>query len=227
MNAACVLTRKENWVFYINIIEKKKHADLIKLVGFFLVLEGSLMRSQKLNLRKLGYTKPRLNEVSRLLAELKIARKVAISLRHDQVLSHYVVYQTDVTRVQLQFLPRNFMHLCGLNYDRGARTFFRDLINNHLDLEKVWIRKDRTTFQKLSVISVLPNLFSKNVRLVGRGEYLYLSYDYAVRTRPAIIGLALRYNQRTHNCYPVSLLNLKLEKNFPKGDRVLEFVIQN
>lgn len=61
------------------------------------------------------------------------------------------------------------------------------------------------------------------IKLVG----FFLVYDYAVRTRPAIIGLALRYNQRTHNCYPVSLLNLKLEKDFPKGYRVVEFVIQS
>ena len=83
------------------------------------------------------------------------------------------------------------MHLCGISYLRGSKNFFLSAKYRKIDLDKVLIKKDGTTFQKLQVLSAFPELISSNVRLTGRGRFLVLDYDYALRTSRQLLALTL------------------------------------
>lgn len=63
----------------------------------------------------------------------------------------------------------NFMHLCGLLYSRGSKNFFKDVIDRKVDLSKILVKTDGTTFQKLKVLNSFPELISNNSRLTKRG----------------------------------------------------------
>ncbi|HDL5487531.1 TPA: hypothetical protein PXD24_002185, partial [Mannheimia haemolytica] len=53
-----------------------------------------------------------------------------------------VVYSTDDENISIIFKRSNFMHLCGVKYDDGAREFFYAAINNRLDINKIKTKSD-------------------------------------------------------------------------------------
>ena len=110
------------------------------------------------------------------------------------------------------------MHLCGLSYSKGTEKFFLDCLDNQLDLASLQIKGDGTTMQKLQMISAVTELTSPHVRLTGSGKYLYLAFDYALRTNKQILALTLKNAQK--KIVPQSLLDLKKMKNFAKGEEV-------
>lgn len=101
---------------------------------------------------------------------------------------------------------------------RGAHSFYDDSLNRHLRLELIQIKKDGTTFQKLQVLHSIKDLISPFVLLTERGNFLYLNFDYALRTRKQILALTLIDDKAV--LVPQSLLNLKRQKSFPKGEAV-------
>lgn len=118
----------------------------------------------------------------------------------------------------------NFMHLCGILYSRGSRNFFKDAQDRKIDLSKISVKKDGTTFQKLQVLRSFPELISNNVRLTTRGKFLLLDYDYALRTSKQILALTLLNNNS--NARPQSILNLHRMKKFDKGASVTKIESQ-
>lgn len=116
------------------------------------------------------------------------------------------------------------MHLCGISYLRGSKNFFLSAKYRKIDLDKVLIKKDGTTFQKLQVLSAFPELISGNVRLTGRGRFLVLDYDYALRTSKQLLALTL-INQSA-KAIPQSLLNLH-KKMFEKSASVVRIESQD
>lgn len=117
------------------------------------------------------------------------------------------------------------MHLCGLYYQKGAYSFYDDSLNRHLKLELLQIKKDGTSFQKLQVLHSIKDLISPFVLLTGRGSFLYLDFDYALRTRKQVLALTLVDNRTV--LVPQSLLNLKRQISFPKGDPVCRIYAEN
>lgn len=114
------------------------------------------------------------------------------------------------------------MHLCGIFYLRGSKNFFIDAKHKKIDLSKVLIKKDGTTFQKLQVLNSLPNLISKNVRLTTRGKFLLLDCDYALRTSKQILALTLIDQNDRFNVVPQSILNLHRMKKFDAGEPIIK-----
>ena len=57
----------------------------------------------------------------------------------------------------------------------------------------------------------------KHVHLTGSGRYLYLEFDYALRTRKQILALTLK--ETSKKIVPQSLLDLKRKTVFPKGQK--------
>lgn len=74
---------------------------------------------------------------------------------------------------------------------------------------------------KLPSLKATPLLLKVNCSLTSRGQYLYINFDCAIRTRKQIIGLALNNNATMTTTYPESLLALYGMKKFPKGDRII------
>ena len=73
--------------------------------------------------------------------------------------------------------------------------------------------------QKLQVLGSIEELLGKHVHLTGSGRYLYLEFDYALRTRKQILALTLKETSR--KIVPQSLLDLKRKTVFPKGQKVI------
>lgn len=124
-----------------------------------------------------------------------------------------VIYSTDKESVAIIFKRSNFMHLCGVKYDDGAREFFEAAINNRLDINK--IKSDGTTFLKLSLLRSISFLLSVEISLADNAIYLNMSFDKALKTKKKIFALTLI--DSNNSFVPQSLLNLKSINNFPNG----------
>ncbi|MDT7039538.1 PBECR4 domain-containing protein [Lactiplantibacillus pentosus] len=121
----------------------------------------------------------------------------------------YYFYQDSgkVAVMQLNVKRENFMHLCGFNYrSGGAKRFWHDLKRNHLVMENLLVKVDGTTFQKLQIINLLPELSKLNLKITGAGKYLNLQYDHSIRTKRELMAIAFQFD--TDGYIPLSLLNL-------------------
>ena len=138
----------------------------------------------------------------------------------DNFFGKKVVYCTRNQKVSVYFSESNFMYLCGLYYSRGAKNFFLDCLDKKLDVSSLLVKKDGTTFQKLAILNSVTELTSSHVRLTGSGRYLYLEFDYALRTKKQILALTLKDTSK--KIVPQSLLDLKKKRDFPKGEAVIK-----
>ena len=138
----------------------------------------------------------------------------------DNFFGKKVVYCTRNQKVSVYFSESNFMHLCGLYYSRGTKNFFLDCLDKKLDVSSLLVKKDGTTFQKLAILNSVTELTSSHVRLTGSGRYLYLEFDYALRTKKQILALTLKDTSK--KIVPQSLLDLKKKRDVPKGEAVIK-----
>ena len=145
--------------------------------------------------------------------------QIAASFFKEHFVGKIMYYETEIESVELHFSPTNFMHLCGVDYRKGAGSFFDDCLNRHVIIDELKIKKDGTTMQKLQVLGSIEELLGKHVHLTGSGRYLYLEFDYALRTRKQILALTLKETSR--KIVPQSLLDLKRKTVFPKGEKVI------
>lgn len=164
-----------------------------------------------------NYKKPNYKEFNQLKVFSKTLTFAAKYLK-EQFVGKQLFFCTERNTVNLIFKSSNFMHLCGIKYEKGANSFFADCYNGTIDLDKIRVKKDGTTFQKLRVLSAIPLLLKINTSLVGKGKYLFIDFDYAIRTRQQVIAMTL--NRTSGYFYPESLLNLKGMKKFASGDRI-------
>lgn len=127
-----------------------------------------------------------------------------------------VYYQSEIETVSVYFSATNFMHLCGILYEKGAMSFYNDSLNHNIALQNVKIKHDGTTFQKLQVLNSIDELIGGHVHLTQSGKYLYLEFDYALRTKKQILALTLKH-AHSNKIVLQSLLNLKKQTVFPVG----------
>lgn len=173
--------------------------------------------------KKYNYRKLRPREYSYINRFLDDIHRAAVFYEATFV-NKKVTFYTAKTSITVIASVTNFMHLCGISYLRGSKNFFLSAKYRKIDLDKVLIKKDGTTFQKLQVLSAFPELISGNVRLTGRGRFLVLDYDYALRTSRQLLALTL-INQSA-KAIPQSLLNLH-KKMFEKGASVVRIESQD
>ena len=158
-------------------------------------------------------------EYNRIIHSIPILNKIA-KYFNDNFFGKKVVYCTRNQKVSVYFSESNFMHLCGLYYSRGTKNFFLDCLDKKLDVSSLLVKKDGTTFQKLAILNSVTELTSPHVRLTGSGRYLYLEFDYALRTKKQILALTLKDTSK--KIVPQSLLDLKKKRDFPKGEAVIK-----
>ena len=158
-------------------------------------------------------------EYNRIVHSIPSLYKIAKYFK-DNFFGKKVVYCTRNQKVSVYFSESNFMHLCGLYYSRGAKNFFLDCLDKKLDVSSLLVKKDGTTFQKLAILNSVTELTSPHVRLTGSGRYLYLEFDYALRTKKQILALTLKDTSK--KIVPQSLLDLKKKRDFPKGEDIIK-----
>ncbi len=171
--------------------------------------------------RKHNYKKLNSKEYSYINRYMDNIHKTAI-FYDTTFVNKKITFYTKSTSITVIASATNFMHLCGIFYLRGSKNFFIDAKHKKIDLSKVLIKKDGTTFQKLQVLNSLPNLISKNVRLTTRGKFLLLDYDYALRTSKQILALTLIDQNDRFNVVPQSILNLHRMKKFDAGEPIIK-----
>ncbi|WP_455224948.1 PBECR4 domain-containing protein [Granulicatella sp.] len=158
-------------------------------------------------------------EYNRIVHSIPSLYKIAKYFK-DNFFGKKVVYCTRNQKISVYFSESNFMHLCGLHYSRGAKNFFLDCLDKKLDVSSLLVKKDGTTFQKLAILNSVTELTSPHVRLTGSGRYLYLEFDYALRTKKQILALTLIDTSK--KIVPQSLLDLKKKRDFPKGEDIIK-----
>lgn len=149
---------------------------------------------------------------------------LAASFYKSEFVNKKLTFYTQNESITIVASVTNFMHLCGVYYLRGKRNFFQDACDKKLDLTKILIKNDGTTFQKLQVLGSFPELLSHKIRLTNRGRFLRLDFDYALRTSKQILALTLI--DRGGNTKPQSILNLHKMKRFDKGEPVIKIESQ-
>ncbi|QIW16184.1 hypothetical protein A4G20_07500 [Pasteurellaceae bacterium RH1A] len=165
-----------------------------------------------------GYKRLDFNESKKFEYNLKAIENAA-SFFNIHFLNKEVIYKTRNEEVSIVFNRTNFMHLCGVKYEDGAAEFFNLALRKQINFDKVFIKKDGTTFQKLSALNSIEFLLQKDISLSEGTIYLNLSFDKALRTKKEIIALTLIDADNVF--IPQSLLNLKFMKNFPRGNNVV------
>ncbi|AKP64124.1 PBECR4 domain-containing protein [Levilactobacillus koreensis] len=123
--------------------------------------------------------------------------------------SRFFFYETgkQVKWLDVRFGKNNFMHLCGIKYQGGAKRFWEKAISNKLSMDFIEVKNDGSTFQKLKVITAIRELNKSKLELTSSGVFLKLHYDHLLRTRKDIMGIAL--TETDYHYTPLSLLNLQ------------------
>ncbi|MDH2419752.1 PBECR4 domain-containing protein, partial [Lactiplantibacillus plantarum] len=114
------------------------------------------------------YRTPKPNEMIKIKRYLDDMTQCSIFLKNTFI-GKRVFFCTDTNKVSVTFLTSNYMHLCGFKYDKGAGSFFNDCYNKTLDISKLNIKKDGTTFLKLNILNAFPLLVKENCSLTGQG----------------------------------------------------------
>jgi hypothetical protein len=152
------------------------------------------------------YRKPKSSETIQLHQKLEVVHKAAKFIKEEFIGNEVTFYSKNYT-LPVHIIQANYMHLCGVDYGRGAKSFFSDALENRIDLDLIKIKKDGTTFTKLDVLSVLPQLLSESVQLIKGGIRLTHEYDAALRTNKRLLALELKNKGRIY--FALSLLNLR------------------
>lgn len=164
------------------------------------------------------YRYPNHNEI------IKLKRYINLMTTASQFFERYfinkvVYYETELDKIAVYFSSTNFMHLCGISYKNGAKKFYKDCLNNQIIIHHMAIKWDGTTFQKLQALGSISEIIGNHVNLTISGKYLYLEFDYALRTKKQILALTLKH-ANAHKIVPQSLLDLKKQIIFPVGSPV-------
>ncbi|UQB01698.1 PBECR4 domain-containing protein [Pediococcus pentosaceus] len=119
----------------------------------------------------------------------------------------YAVNNREIRSLPVTIQNRHFMHLCGVKYTKGASGFVKDLKNNRLNLNELYLKEDGSTFQKLEVIDKI-NLLDTLETTVSIGNNMArIHYDNLLRTKANILGIVVDTDDNGIN-FPLSLLNI-------------------
>ncbi|EHQ8839725.1 PBECR4 domain-containing protein [Enterococcus faecalis] len=125
----------------------------------------------------------------------------------------------ELKKFTLNINNNDFAHLCGIEYKNGNKNFGKDLVDNRINWDKIFIKSDGTTSLKLAVIASIHLLFTTQSRIESGGRNLDLVYDKLLRTNKQILGLGCKQLSE-EKLIPLSLLNLKtLNRNEKKALR--------
>ncbi|MDR2833396.1 MAG: hypothetical protein LBV67_06755, partial [Streptococcaceae bacterium] len=143
--------------------------------------------------------------------KLSNALYVSVDYIDNKLLGKQIFIFTKSKEITMKISIKNIPHLYGLYYGYGSRRFWSDLKKRRLDLKKLFIKKDGTTFQKISAMQSIQHLFENESRLIGSGIYERMSFDSAIRTNKLILLIGLVYSENG-NFVPNTVLDIKRKK---------------
>lgn len=165
------------------------------------------------------FKKPSNNEILLLNNMLDTIKKVLLFI-DENLLNKDIIICTKEREVVLKITKRNVPHMFGIFYNGGANAMWRDFRKNRFAIHNIMIKKDGTTFQKLSALASLPDLFTGHCFLTGEGIYEKLAFDSSIRTAKLLLAIGLKFDDSDQMYHPNTALNLK-SKILPPGDKVL------
>lgn len=128
------------------------------------------------------FRKPNPKELRYLEHSMKTLHEAACYFQ-EHFVGRKMIYSTSKDEIAVYFSGSNYMHLCGLSYSKGTEKFFIDCLDKKVDLKYLKVKENGTTMQKLQVLAFVSELTSPYLKLTGAGRYLFLEFDYALRTK--------------------------------------------
>ena len=149
--------------------------------------------------------KMKLKESIKLMSYFDELRHTASFLRNN-ITNKKILYVSDDREICLIFKESNFMHLTGIKYIDGPKVFFNACIGGRLDIDKVRVKVDNTTFLKLDVIGSIKDMLSiESVRLTSDGKIGQVYYDAGIRSNKMIYFISLKEKEQIY--IPTSLIH--------------------
>ena len=90
------------------------------------------------------YKKPNPKEL-KALYEFVVCLHEAAAFFKEHFVGKIMCYETSAKKVEVQFISTNFMHLCGIDYERGAKRFFEDCLDDCIQVNSIRVKCDGTT----------------------------------------------------------------------------------
>lgn len=125
---------------------------------------------------------------------------------------YFYVKNQRIQTLSFLFKSKHFQHLCGFKYERGAKTFWRELVHGRVNIHQLKVLKDGTTWQKIRVLEQLYALGTLDVQITEGGVYLYSDYTnsmISVRHKIFQLLLAEDNDPAIDGQFPFSLRNLQ------------------
>lgn len=140
----------------------------------------------------------------------------------DNLINRRLIYELNTgSNIELIVKRKGFAHLCGIEYGYGNNSFFGLATSQkRLDISKIKVKADGTTFLKLQVLPHLPDILERGIKVTSHGSFEYLRFDSALRTSKSLFALTLLNPPRVAYYVPESLINLKTRPLFPNGVEV-------
>ncbi|QWB95266.1 hypothetical protein KHQ89_04660 [Mycoplasmatota bacterium] len=145
------------------------------------------------------------SELTRFKLSIKDIESVALYIK-ENFMNKLVTFNSKSHTIPLTFQSTNFQHLCGIKYEYGAKAFFESCIAQNINLEKVKIKADNTTFQKLSVLPLIKHLLSNKTSICPGGILNHIDYDSGLSTSNSRMLIPLKLKRDSY--VMISLLNM-------------------
>jgi hypothetical protein len=136
----------------------------------------------------------------------------------EKLINKNIIIKTKEETITVRIVKSNLPHLLGIDYQLGYEQLWRDAIRGRIDMQKILIKSDGTTLQKLSALRSFIDLFTGNSRLVKDAKYERLYINRGIRTNKQLLALGLI--DRFTYYVPNTALNLK-NKYFDSGSEIL------
>ena len=171
------------------------------------------------------FVQPSFSEGQRIQRSLDLLESVA-TFYQQSLLERTIIYESAHLHFGVRFASSNFAHLCGIKYKGGSSELFSALIAKRVEIERILIKRDGSTFQKLQVLPAVKSLLTSQVAIGGSGNMTQFQYDAMVRSHRKILSIHFQTNQ-DGLLFPVSLINLRREPRELRGEPVKHITIQH
>lgn len=136
-----------------------------------------------------------------------------------------ITIETNRTKLNLNFRGMNVPHLFGLYQPGGSSRLWADLKKHSLRVDKIYVKRDRSTLLKISAMQSIQELFEGECRLTKSGVYQKVRFERGLRTSKLILMVGFDHDGNGV-AYPKTALNLK-RLNVEKGEIVKTIYTQD
>lgn len=136
----------------------------------------------------------------------------------EKLIDKDIIVKTDKKNLMLRLQGRNIPHLFGLYQEGKVTDLWQSLKKHSLKFDKLYIKKDKSTFLKIEAMQSIQELFEGECRLIGNGIYQKVNFERGLRTNKLILMIGFDSDNQGI-AYPKTALNIKRIK-VEKGEKV-------